>query len=309
MNKKIRVGLLGAGYIVDAHAKALNALPNIEITAVCDRALSRAEDTANTYGIAHVFADLTEMLKLKLDVVHVLLPPDLHVDATKQILESGTHVFLEKPMGLSSVACQSLVDLANTNHLKLGVNHNFLFLPAYEKLREQVQDGTLGSIDLITINWLAALGFIHFGPYNNWMLREPQNLWFELGPHLTAFMLDLAGNPSKVDTHVSRPIDLPGGNRVYRKWHVHCVTNTGSVDLNLSASPGYNDRSITVRGHAASAKCDYGRNLHYIDEPSGYGILFDNFLTSLSVARQLAVSSAKNLSHSIKNTLKKSSES
>ncbi len=309
MNKKIRVGLLGAGYIVDAHAKALKALPNIEIIAVCDRALSRAEDAAKAYNILHVFADLTEMLALKLDVVHVLLPPDLHVEATRQILESNTHVFLEKPMGLNSIECQSLVDLANTNHLKLGVNHNFLFLPAYEKLREQVWDGTLGSIDLITINWLAALGFIHFGPFNNWMLREPQNLWFELGPHLTAFMLDLAGNPSKIDTHVSRPIDLPGGNRVYRKWHVHCVTNSGSVDLNLSASPGYNDRSITVRGHAASAKCDYGRNLHYIDEPSGSGILLDNFLTSFSIARQLAISSAKNLTHSIKNTLKKSSES
>ena len=73
MNKKIRVGLLGAGYIVDAHAKALKALPNIEIIAVCDRALSRAEDAAKAYNIPHVFADLTEMLALKLDVVHVLL--------------------------------------------------------------------------------------------------------------------------------------------------------------------------------------------------------------------------------------------
>ena len=309
MNKKLSVGLLGAGYIVDAHAKALKALPNIEIIAVCDRAVTRAEDTAKTYGIPHVFSDLTEMLKLKLDVVHVLLPPDLHVDATREILESNTHVFLEKPMGLSSVECQSLVNLANDKNLKLGVNHNFLFLPAYEELRKQVFDGTLGSVDLVTINWLAALGFIHFGPFNNWMLREPQNLWFELGPHLTAFMLDLAGAPSKVDTHVSKPIDLPGGNRVYRKWHVHCLTSTGTIDLNLSVSPGYNDKSITVRGHAATAKCDFGRNLYYIDEPSGSGILFDNFLTSLSVARQVAVSSVKNLTHSIKNTLKKSSES
>lgn len=309
MNKKLSVGLLGAGYIVDAHAKALKALPNIEIVAVCDRAVTRAEDTAKAYSIPHVFSDLTEMLKLKLDVVHVLLPPDLHVDATREILEASTHVFLEKPMGLSSIECQALVNLANDKKLKLGVNHNFLFLPAYEALRTQVLDGTLGTVDLVTINWLAALGFIHFGPFNNWMLREPQNLWFELGPHLTAFMLDLAGAPNKVDTHVSKPIDLPGGSRVYRKWHVHCQSSTGTIDLNLSVSPGYNDRTITVRGHAATAKCDYGRNLYYIDEPSGSGILVDNFLTSLSVARQVAVSSVKTLTHSIKNTLKKSSES
>ena len=137
MNKNLKVGLLGAGFIVDAHAKALKVLPNIEITAVCDRAIERAQDTAKAYGIAHVFADLTEMLKLKLDVVHVLLPPDLHIDITRQILEAGTSVFLEKPMGLDAVACQSLVDLAKQKGLKLGVNHNFLFLPAYEQLRDE----------------------------------------------------------------------------------------------------------------------------------------------------------------------------
>ncbi len=262
MNKNLKVGLLGAGFIVDSHAKALKALPNIEITAVCDRAIDKAQDAANTYGIPNVFADLADMLKLKLDVVHVLLPPDLHIDITRQILESGTNVFLEKPMGLDSQQCQSLVDLAKQNNLKLGVNHNFLFLPAYEKLRTQARDGTLGNLDQITINWLYTLGLIQFGPFNNWMLREPQNLWFELGPHLTAFMMDLVGPLDAISTHVSLPIDLPGGSRVYRKWHVHGTKGNTSIDLNMSVTPGYTDRSISVRGHAATAKCDFDRNVY-----------------------------------------------
>lgn len=51
MNKKLKVGLLGAGFIVDSHAKALKVLPNVEITAICDREISRAEDTAKREGI------------------------------------------------------------------------------------------------------------------------------------------------------------------------------------------------------------------------------------------------------------------
>ncbi len=308
MNKKLKVGLLGAGFIVDSHAKALKALPNIEIAAVCDRAIERAEDAAKMYAIPHVFGDLAEMLKLKLDVVHVLLPPDLHIDTTRQILEAGTSVFLEKPMGINSADCQLLVNLAAEKNLKLGVNHNFLFLPAYEELRKQVSDGTIGNLDQITINWLYALGLIQFGPFNNWMLREPQNLWFELGPHLVAFMMDLVGPLDQVNATVSRAIDLPGGSRVYRKWHVHGIKGNTSIDLNMSVTPGYTDRSISIRGHAATAKCDFDRNIYYRDEPSGYGMLFDNFMTNVSIARQLSVSSLKNLVKSVKHTLKKSPE-
>ena len=106
MNKKLKVGLLGAGYIIDSHAKALRTLSNVEIVAVCDRTIQRAQDAAKTYAIPHVFGDLAEMLKLKLDVVHVLLPPDLHIDATRQILLAGTSAFLEKPMGLDAAECQ-----------------------------------------------------------------------------------------------------------------------------------------------------------------------------------------------------------
>jgi len=114
MKKRVKVGLLGAGFIIDSHAKALRAIPNVEITAVCDRALGRAEAAADAYGIPNVYAELEEMLKLNLDVVHVLLPPDLHIDTTRQILEAGTNVFLEKPMGLKSEECQGLVDLAES---------------------------------------------------------------------------------------------------------------------------------------------------------------------------------------------------
>jgi nucleoside-diphosphate-sugar epimerase/predicted dehydrogenase len=309
MNKKLKIGLLGAGFIIDSHAKALKALPNVEILAVCDRAIERAEEAANSYSIPHVFADLTEMLKLKLDVVHVLLPPDLHINTSKQILEAGSNVFLEKPMGLDSRECQALVDFASERGLKLGVNHNFLFLPAYEQLRQQAKDGTLGNLDHITINWLYALGLIQFGPFNNWMLREPRNLWFELGPHLTAFMLDLLGPLDDIHTLVSRPIDLPGGSRVYRKWHVHGVKGDTTIDLNMSVAPGYTDRSISLRGHAATAKCDFDRNVYYRDEPSGHGMLFDSFVTNASIAKQIASESFSNLISAVKNTLKKSPES
>lgn len=306
MIKSYKVGLLGAGYIIDAHAKALKTLPNVEVVAVCDRSKDKAELAAHNYGIPNVFTELEDMLKLKLDVVHVLLPPNLHIDLTKQILDAGISAFLEKPMGLDSTQCQSLVDLAAIKGLKLGVNHNFLFLPAYEKLRNEAKNGTIGNLDQVTINWLSALGLIQFGPFNNWMLTEPKNLWFELGPHLTAFMVDLVGPLDQVSTHISGAIDLPGGSRVYRKWHIHGTKNNTSVDLNLSVISGLSERSISVRGHAAKVSCDFGRNTHTMEVASGHGIMLDSFVTDLSNAWQTTSNATKNLFKSVKGTLKKS---
>lgn len=305
VNKKWTVGLLGAGYISEAHAKALKANDNTELVAICDLSKARAEKAATAYGVPRAFSSLEDMLKCDLDVVHVLLPPNAHFAAAVQILEAGRHVLLEKPMALTAEECLELIELAEGKQLKLGVNHNFLFLPAYESLRNQAKDGTLGKLDQVTINWLFALGIIKFGPFDNWMLREPKNLFLELGPHLAAFLLDLVGELDHVSTDVFKSIELPGGARTYRRWHVHGRGADCGVDLNLSVLPGYSDRSIRLRGHAATATCDFERNIYCVDEPSGAGVHFDNLLTTECLAWQYAKAGLLNFGRSINGKLKK----
>jgi predicted dehydrogenase/nucleoside-diphosphate-sugar epimerase len=305
MSKVWRVGLLGAGYILDSHAKALKVLPTARVVAVCDRSIDRARAAAQAYDIPQVFSSLDDLLRADVDAIHILLPPDSHVDAARLCIEAGKHVFLEKPMGLAAAACQSLVDLAAARGVKLAVNHNFLFMPAYELLRQQAADGTLGRLDQVTINWLYPLGLIQSGPFNNWMLQEPKNLLFELGPHLLAFMVDLVGPLEQMQVDAFKPIDLPGGGRVYRRWHIHGRRDDTAVDLNLSVLPGFTDRSIFVRGHAATATCHYDRNIYFRDEPSGYGLLFDNFAAVIKIARQMAANAWSNLVKAVIATSRK----
>ena len=305
IEKKWKVGLLGAGYICEAHAKALNAIENVDLVAICDLSMPRAEKAARTFAIPQVCSSLNDLLNMDVDVVHILLPPNAHFETARQIMAAGKHVLLEKPMALTADDCQALVELAETKNIKLGVNHNFLFLPAYESLRRQAQDGTLGKLDQVTINWLSVLSFIKFGPFDNWMLREPKNLFLELGPHLVAFLMDLVGDLEHVVTDVFRPIDLPGGARTYRRWHIHGRNAECGVDLNLSVLPGFSERSISVRGHAASARCDFERNLYCKDEPSGAGVHFDHLLVSESLAWQYAKTGMTNFLHAMQGKLKK----
>jgi len=304
-NTKWKVGLLGAGYISEAHAKALRANNNVELYAICDLSLGKAKQVALTFDIPHFFSSLEELLQSDVDVIHILLPPNAHFSTAQQILESGRHVFLEKPMGINSEECQKLVDLAEEKQLKLGVNHNFLFLQSYNELRNKVKDGTLGKLDQVTINWLFPLGLIKFGPFDNWMLREPQNLFLELGPHLVAFLLDLGGPLEHVSTDIFKHLDLPGGARTYRRWNIHGRSEDIGIDLNLSVLPGHSDRSISVRGYAATAKCDYDKDILCIEQPSGSGVHFDSLLTTENIGFQYVKAGVVNFVRAIKGKLKK----
>lgn len=57
-----RVALVGAGYIAEWHAQGLRSVKNVELVAVCDRVLRRAQALATKFGVAHVYGSLNEML-------------------------------------------------------------------------------------------------------------------------------------------------------------------------------------------------------------------------------------------------------
>ena len=114
--KSMRVGFLGTGYIADWHAKALGTIPGVSLVAVCDKDLPRARTFGERYGAARCYESLEQMLgdgESELDVVHVLLPPDLHARAASALIDAGLHVFLEKPMATDAQECALLVEHAS----------------------------------------------------------------------------------------------------------------------------------------------------------------------------------------------------
>jgi predicted dehydrogenase len=307
MTRPWKIGLIGAGYIAEAHIKALRTVPGVEIAAICDRVRARAEEAAARFGIRAAFESQDAMLATALDVVHVLVPAQAHAATTRAALESGRHVFVEKPMALSSADCSALAALADQKGVKLAVNHNFLFLPCVEALRRQARDGTIGHIDRLSVNWLYPLPLIQAGPFDHWMLRAPENLFLEIGPHLVSLMLYLVGRPDRLVVDVGRPLDLPGGARVFRHWRVLGERHATAVDLSISFVQGAVDRSVTVRGHAAWGRADLERDLYVRDEPTGYALLFDNLYAPLRVARQSTWNAVASFSRGVAGTLKKSS--
>jgi nucleoside-diphosphate-sugar epimerase/predicted dehydrogenase len=301
--KRWKVGLLGAGYICDAHAQALQQRADVCIAAICDSAPERAAAASEKYGIPRVCTSLADLLAGELDVVHVLLPPDRHVAAARRIVESGRHVFVEKPMGLAAAECRALAELAARTQRRLGVNHNFLFMPSYQAMRRHAADGTLGRLDQVTISWMYPFALMESGRYDSWALRDPANLFLETGPHLVAFMMDLVGPLDEVHACASSPLELPGGGRVYRHWQAHGRKGPTAVSLLLSAVPGPAERSVLARGRGALARCDFDRDLYYC-EPGAGDTPLRSLSAALGVAGQLGAAAGRNIFKSVLGTLK-----
>ena len=254
VNQSLAVGFLGAGYIADWHARALRSAPGAVLAAICDADALRAKTFASRSGIKHVYTSLAEMLSsVRLDVVHVLVPPELHARLAGEIVDAGIHVLLEKPMATCSGDCTDLIEKAKARGVKVGVSHNFLFARVYEQLRGDLKSGKLGRPDKITITWNKGLDQLKLGPFNHWMFREPQNILLEIGPHSVAHMLDLVGNVEIAYVRASNPVTLPGGNLFYRRWLIEADQTQPAVTLEFSFAPGFTEHFIHVRGSLAGA--------------------------------------------------------
>jgi predicted dehydrogenase/nucleoside-diphosphate-sugar epimerase len=287
MNRKsVRVGLVGAGYIASWHADAIAAIRGVELVAICDPALSAATALARAHG-ANAFASLSEMLaESGCDAVHILTPPHLHKDLAVESLAAGAHVFVEKPFALTRADCLEMVAAAAAAERVIGVNHNFLGLPSYQRLKRSIEDGAIGRTDSADITWRLPLAPIRSGPFGLWMLRAPQNLLLELGPHLYAFAIDLFGPLNDVELRVAKPIEIPGGVPHFQSWRV--LARAGHVDVSLALSlvEGIDDRTLSLRGVSGAARLDFANDVLLLDRPNAADIVLNPLQRELSQAGQ-----------------------
>jgi predicted dehydrogenase len=141
----LKVAIIGCGKIADAHASQILRIKGCEIVAVCDREPLMARQLCERFSIKRYFGNLTELLsEARPDVVQVATPPETHFDIARSCLQTGRHVYVEKPFTLDAEQAHVLVALANENNLKLTAGHDGQFSPMTRRMRNLVRSGYLG---------------------------------------------------------------------------------------------------------------------------------------------------------------------
>lgn len=141
----LKIAIVGCGKIADSHAAQIQRIPDCEIVGVCDREPLMARQLADRFPVKACFADLVDLLdRGRPDVVHITTPGQSHFAIAQQCLESGCHVYVEKPFTLYADETERLIALAQERKLKITAGHDDQFVHAARRMRSLVRSGYLG---------------------------------------------------------------------------------------------------------------------------------------------------------------------
>ena len=256
-----RVGILGAGFISDHHLWALQSVPGVRVTAVCDTDGPRALKVQKRWGVPRVFESLPALLNSgQVDVVHILLPPPLHTSSALACMEAGCDVFLEKPVATSVAECE---DLKRTSALLgriAGINHNARFHPALLRLVEMIRKCRLGAVQHVIACLNVPLRQLAAGQHSHWMFQTPGNIVLEQAPHPLSQIQLLLGDVQDVSSMPSGRITLNSGVPFYDNWQISMRCLRGTAQCFLSFGKGFWDSWLYAIGEDGAAFVDLRRN-------------------------------------------------
>jgi len=147
---QFKIGIIGCGNRSKAIIGALNSVPELEMTALCDIVPHKMGQRAELIktGVKPKFVNsLDELLKMKeLDAIAVITPNDTHRDIIIPALEAGKHVWCEKPLAMTVAECNDILGAVTRTGRLLQVGNQRRHSPAYKTLVEVVRTKPLGQI-------------------------------------------------------------------------------------------------------------------------------------------------------------------
>ena len=143
----IRFGVIGYGYWGPNIVRNLSGLETTRVVAVCDKSEAALRRAKQAFPSVNVTTDCSELLTSPdIDAIAVITPVWTHFELAKNALKHGKHVFVEKPFTSTSAQAEELINLAEQKNLQIMVDHTFLFTGAVRKIRELIDDNTLGKL-------------------------------------------------------------------------------------------------------------------------------------------------------------------
>lgn len=147
-NKKIRIGVIGAGNMGRHHVRNYAVLPEAELCGLAD-INPKSKKLAEEYK-AQYFKDYKKMInELDLDAVSIVVPTPLHLEVATYAMERGIHCLVEKPIAYSVEEADRLIMLAKKKKIVFTVGHIERYNPIVRKLKEVVDQGRFGKITSI----------------------------------------------------------------------------------------------------------------------------------------------------------------
>jgi myo-inositol 2-dehydrogenase/D-chiro-inositol 1-dehydrogenase len=265
--RRVRFGLVGYGAWGSHHARAIASVPAAELVAVAAHSEPSCAKARAEHPQSRVYADYREMLsREQLDVVDVVIPSHLHHPVARDVLLSGRHLLLEKPMALSLEHCDELVALARERSRILAVGHELRVSALWGRAKELIDAGAIGEPLYALIElWrrpyrLGSDGWRYdITRVGNWILEEPIHFfdlarWYfsGLGEPVSVYATANGKRPDRPELHdnFSAVLAFPEGahavvTQTLAGWEHHQTARlTGTAGALWASWSGATDRTF-----------------------------------------------------------------
>jgi len=239
----IRIAVVGLGFMGKTHIGVYNQLPNVEITALCDRnpdqvnltsldAGGNIEASSGSVDFSDIpkYTDFDEMLaKGGFDAVDITLPTDVHVDFTVRALKAGYHTFVEKPLAMNYESAMLISEAVEKSGKICSVGQCLRFWPLYTEVKKILDTRNYGAV--------RHAEFGRYSPPATWIVdgwskdsSRSGNASLDLHIHDVDMILFLFGKPQSV-----RSVGVPDGNGFF----THISTVYQYPDVSVTSTGGW----------------------------------------------------------------------
>jgi predicted dehydrogenase len=174
----IRMGVIGYGYWGPNIVRNFHGQEHSRVVAICDKNPNSLQRARQSYPEIRAIDECNDILTAAdIDAIAIVTPVWTHYELAKIALENGKHVFVEKPFTCTTAQAEELIELAERKNLKIMVDHTFLFTGAVKRIKELIDNGTLGHLyyyDSMRVN----LG----------LFQHDVNVLWDLAPHDLSIM-------------------------------------------------------------------------------------------------------------------------
>lgn len=257
---RTRIALIGAGFIADIHAESYHRfVPDAEVVAVCSKSADRARVFAARHGIPRWFVDAEEAIaRSECEVVDICVPNHLHAATALAAAAAGKHVIVEKPLCLTLDEADAMIAACRDRALKLMYAEELCFAPKYERVRQLVNEGAIG-----TVHYLRQCEK-HSGPHSDWFYdpdRSGGGALMDMGCHGFAWfrwLLGPAHPPRTVYAQMQSGLLHSGRTRCEESALSIVEFDGGAVGIveNSWAKPGGMEDRVEVCGTGGVAFAD-----------------------------------------------------
>lgn len=197
MSNKLKVGIIGCGFMGRMHGTVYSLLDKAELVACVDINLETAKKYSSDFSV-NSYTRLEEMLNHEdIDVIDICVPTHLHKEFTIRSAQAGKDIVCEKPMALTVEEAQEMIKVCDENDARLMIAHCIRFWPEYAYLKELIESEKYGR--LLYLNLTRYGEFPHWSS-NNWLADEAKSGGAALDMHIhdTDYALFVMGEPYEI---------------------------------------------------------------------------------------------------------------